>query len=1335
MEPVEATTPVGSTTEKPVQAAQNAASANSDPPQNPPSASDVKETAEPKPPAIKAKKTAKKAGKAAAAVQASAKKAPARKAAAAPPAPAPPVVPAAADPPKGPSKKTQKKKEKKQQEKEELERLRALVVQPAVLNVKVAGKRKWSDEGAQEDWSKVLRSYMSQVRIPVDKTVSPAVVEALGIPVVVTDKASVGGFNPHGPEAAMRRAATIYCILKICEDLLIDGIDFFFGNKRDGMFLDDLNKFLSKEGWESVPYHICGEGYTAKDLDRRPLISEKKYSVALIVDVYALGSRAMTPRNLEQLGYRSVIWLGHCFNGAFGTLVNSAWIRREGKICWVADSTAISYAAHDPCDSMMRAEVFEASRDARLQGHYREIRYWKLNEQTVWYRAWLLTVSEDNLPVGVENSALERETTMEVLLKDYHRSTAHKLLSVCGVNAEKVLKGWAQVLPEAFFPRRKVALLVEHVAVLSGSLADRSHNEFSMKSLIKEAVELVSKGPLRLLRQVYFKHFETYALDLAVYVNEMSADQKRRVLGSSALYGLKFEEANAAFKDARLEEPESSVTPLVGGLMAAAGVFAAIAYWPQLSRLLRRWQVLPASVLRTLGTDLVVSPVVEEGFKALWKRFLPFKSIASLLCGVGDCCASGHWTSLIGQTLIHDSFSDLTFPKAVVAHVAHNGGAWIWKTMTGILSAYNPTVASAWVLCMGVGRSIPYWNRFTPFGAVAGMTNWKWNVGGLSNDILALVSALPFTVPMGSGKPIYLAASTIIGSVLAMRNPNEPCVIDDEAILIAPMPESVREEPAQDFYPRVPPKDDTILVKGSFRGPRADQLHREVGYYRAFGVNTPMYAPAHTVQNLQAMLETRLLAKIPHPIPLNTTRYDELVDYFLAAINPTGGVLRAEVPTLVHDELNDELFNIWLEHTDPSKRSVYKAAFEQVRQVPLTIDSPVVNRVQVNCKCDEVLLKAFANGTSTSPRPIHAVDPKLAVWLGPRVYAATEYWKAALDCTKVGTVGVVRLPIYVTLGLGLTDVELSGWYKYARTLRGTHIINAGDDVLVVVNTGFTYEIIEADVSKCDHSMRLPMLRAEYSLLAHAGLKEDTLDFLRVNAAAALVVCRRTRKDFGQKVVYRQAERNTGGTDTSIGNSLVIMLVVWWAAISDRLQDLEAVAAELGFAIKVRRRGGDQSQHGVRYWPGTFLKGTWYKRGDEWFWGPLLSRLVKISKTMSDPRRVYASAGCTTYEEAAACHLRAVAKTLLAGAMIPEVSAWLRSFADWDVRPAVEDLVADHKVALTAGVTVDACYEQLSDWYGRTPEFWADFLAFLQKVRPGDFALHPAWHILATRDYA
>lgn len=624
--------------------------------------------------------------------------------------------------------------------------------------------------------------------------------------------------------------------------------------------------------------------------------------------------------------------------------------------------------------------------------------------------------------------------------------------------------------------------------------------------------------------------------------------------------------------------------------------------------------------------------------------------------------------------------------------------------------------------------------------------------------------------------------------------------------------------------------DSTIKLKTSnvdYDNFKVDTtIANTVGYYNIFAVSKMQYRPAANGYSTHMMTVNRLLKSPPNkilkmkynsrfqiPLAEPAEVYDfipqlemllenimdkiadgssNIVNYSIRdreLMNFRGynhkerayGVNISKIMAYIESDLG---FQEWLKHLHGVKQSMYRHFRKTFEDVEVTISSRCVTRIEVSIKSDETLLKF-----DWVPRPVHRVDPQFACYVGPFIYSASE---AAKKIYWFFPIMYDTWLITLTFGSALNDEGLTSWFFQARSdsftfdrhpdlllkeLTGMiHILVAGDDVLILITEAskFSFRIIEADVSQCDHSTRYSQLQFEWSFLRLFGVPKHIIYLLQRNACAELRI-RMPHNHNEYFKIERGHERNTGGTDTTIGNSTCIGHS-WVAAIIDQLQESkdQKIYTDKWHDIMLKNYGFEMKIHNHMFTSccyetdtGTFLKGTWWhvQCDDDsgvYRWGPLLSRLIKLSKVMTRPMSICRQDAPksfprhndqATMPELWYC-LAQMVKAMEQFVWIPPVRTWFESIKfDYHkyavknslplydrVIPRSEDVAEYYKVKASKvfnniGASMCPCWkERVARRYKVSLEMIDNWSYHLQLIRPGIFSVHPFWEALASVDY-
>jgi hypothetical protein len=434
------------------------------------------------------------------------------------------------------------------------------------------------------------------------------------------------------------------------------------------------------------------------------------------------------------------------------------------------------------------------------------------------------------------------------------------------------------------------------------------------------------------------------------------------------------------------------------------------------------------------------------------------------------------------------------------------------------------------------------------------------------------------------------------------------------------------------------------------------------------------------------------------------------------------------IPELVqnHDSIDPELvYEEWYNHLPSNKRSKYWYARKRV----LSRD---FKNTQLMAKCDETLVKL---GEDWAARIIQNVDPLYQVMCGPSIYAATKRLKALWPADNMNFVSLDdKHSIAVTFGSGLCDLDLDHWFACNDAVDDPNkyrLIIAGDDSLLY-NNGHYYS---SDYSKYDQSQSFGPLDAEYQCLERLGVQKEVLDLLKRMALAPYEFKDRRRKIFFQIKHEHRPMRCTGGPDTTFGNS-VNNVFAWCFALTHG-HDIETWKTGfdyLGFKVKL---------HESTEFP-DFLKGTWYPcvqdhigRGSvaKRCWGPLPSRVIKLGKALTDPKRLYATKDETS---AFTWFMEDVCHSMASYEYVPILGAMLRR---WNSHPTIQrkhlDMTDVYKPAMAGHTGVRSTadtYTYVANHYGCDLATMKELEQLYATLEVQTHISHPLYLRLAADDY-
>jgi hypothetical protein len=501
----------------------------------------------------------------------------------------------------------------------------------------------------------------------------------------------------------------------------------------------------------------------------------------------------------------------------------------------------------------------------------------------------------------------------------------------------------------------------------------------------------------------------------------------------------------------------------------------------------------------------------------------------------------------------------------------------------------------------------------------------------------------------------------------------------------------------------------------------------------------PLYAPDRSDANLWGVVKARLLAKPPMDPKVQMLAWLD-VDVLLTA---------EESPIEVNEHHEE-----WLAHfDDTNKKRKMISALKQLSEGVVSRDHAAYRRTEVMVKTDEVLVKVAdrdcyrGSHVMLKPRPIAIVDPLVQADVGPAIYEATQRLKQRWPPVPYRFYGLPapsgtfdeqpyrcgHYRVYVTYGCALNDRELSNWMDFACSPPAhpytACIIAAGDDSLVARWHNGVLSFLEADATAADQSESVGPLNCEYRVLRKLGVKLQDIEKLRHVARADYVI--RGREGWTVKVDRtHRPTRDTGGPDTSIGNTIVFVHA--WTHVIAGDWDLTIFDA-LGLKMKIQETSERTAV--------TFLKGMWYpvvyQSGlRDYRWAPLPSRFLKVGKALRDPLTLYKRK--KNRLEASALYLNDVAASYASFLQVPILRAFVETF---QVGPVIRDLTSEEPWRPRPSpdepvqIDVQAALEAVGARYGLSE---ADILGMEDQIRQaavGSYLEHPGYWALAAKDYA
>jgi len=536
-------------------------------------------------------------------------------------------------------------------------------------------------------------------------------------------------------------------------------------------------------------------------------------------------------------------------------------------------------------------------------------------------------------------------------------------------------------------------------------------------------------------------------------------------------------------------------------------------------------------------------------------------------------------------------------------------------------------------------------------------------------------------------------------------------------------------------------------------------------------VNAPAYSPGQSDENLATVLLCRLAKKPPTEQRVTTPYWAAALELALPGIQATIGsdaldrFLNDKVPSFstlarlralaqeggfawcnrrhAHlllspiDRIDPvELDAHWAQHFDTSfQRKRADKALRRKEECRLDGPSPdptgaapskQIKHTAIELKKNEQLYQRRVIGdmvfAAMKPRPIANVSPDAQAEVGPSTNAAAMGLKQifhplSYHGTRLQFSNAIGEDYWIEFFYGgaCNDLDLTMLMERFLTDTGervAYVVVSGDDVAVFLRWNGRIWTAEADMSMFDQSHGCPALRVQLALGFCFGLNDEVSLMLDASHFSTYLV----KCDQGTARVRRhRPSRDTGGADTSFGNSLTVGAATIYAlktCIEQATTGKEVLRAdllaqgylELGFKAKILIHPplAKSSHNALR--AVTFLKGKWWlaRQGScVYLWAPLPSRCLKFGKSLRDPREVFRGSSLL---EASKEFLAAQSCQYASFAQLPVLSSFVKTCAG-DFRPsALFSHAYVHKVPGVRGVDAEVALARwlAFDHFGRHP---------------------------------
>jgi hypothetical protein len=445
----------------------------------------------------------------------------------------------------------------------------------------------------------------------------------------------------------------------------------------------------------------------------------------------------------------------------------------------------------------------------------------------------------------------------------------------------------------------------------------------------------------------------------------------------------------------------------------------------------------------------------------------------------------------------------------------------------------------------------------------------------------------------------------------------------------------------------IPPQCQILKIKGEL--PFLEGRNPTF-FYNFLPTQIPGYVPAITDANLAAAVRYRILAQPP-------------MDPFVQKENWIP--LRQMIPDLVRKYpriIWQEEKEKWLDHFEPRKKKKYIGLLQRLSKESWTHFASKATKTPVFMKSNEMLFKIEGDfphrpgQCQLKPRVIINVAPEVQTIVGPSIWRAQQNlkkeWPMDIHYREIN-----KMFFSLSYAGAATDAQLSSWFQKA--VQGPigyfHIIISGDDSLVIVNIGGEIIAFEGDATMYDQSESFGPLQFGWDVCSRLGVGRSEMRVLKQLACNTYLV-ESKRKNMTYKRCYidktNRPLRDTGGADTSLGNSVVMGGAWVWVLLENRMLQLNGIKESFAFlGLKMKLKA-------VSPYLSTFLKGMWYEHEDGPYWAPLMSRVFKVGKCLKDPRQIY---GVKDLSLAASMFLSDVANSYAVFSDVPILRKFVKNF--------------------------------------------------------------------------
>jgi len=425
----------------------------------------------------------------------------------------------------------------------------------------------------------------------------------------------------------------------------------------------------------------------------------------------------------------------------------------------------------------------------------------------------------------------------------------------------------------------------------------------------------------------------------------------------------------------------------------------------------------------------------------------------------------------------------------------------------------------------------------------------------------------------------------------------------------------------------------------------------------------------------------------------------------------------------------------WLGHFDNKKRSKYTDLISRlITEESWEFYKQHALKTSLFMKSNEMLFKFKDDAAQLKPRVIINVHPKVQCLVGPVIWRVQQNmnmeWPMRLSVRQFHYFKD-RIPFTYSVSYAgaATDEDLSIWMAQAlRQHDHFSVMVSGDDSLIVGNYKGKLYVFEGDASMYDQSESTGPLTVGWMICQRFGANKETIEILSTLAHNTYIVEPKKREDGEYYRINKKKRplRDTGGADTSVGNSIV-MAMAWLFALlvtysgNFQLADIVEAFTNLGLDMKMKAPSITTC---------TFLRGMWYSTSSGLYWGPLPSRFLKVGKSLKDPREIYRM---KDYTRACKQYLSDVAMSYRVMLSVPLIRRFVEQFAKL---PQVKNFSNEYQIQAAISekpaLTPEA-WLALEERYGVTEKEWCDAESYIPD-EPFVFLVHPVYDALLAADY-